>query len=154
MGVPTTRWSIHVFVNSVSLASPVLIVFRERVSRLALRPFTFIFQRRNHPRGYALVSLSTRPIHMDEDLYPNAENFDGYRFLKLREEGSNKAAKHQMVTASTELLSFGFGRHAWWVFLLFTASPNAAYHTSIDSPGRYFATYQLKALLAACPYHT
>ena len=33
-------------------------------------------------------------------------------------------------------------------FFSFTASPNTPHHASIDSPGRYFATYGLKALLA------
>ena len=80
---------------------------------MALRPFTFS-NGVTIPAG-TFVSLPIRPIHLDEDIYPNAEEFDGYRFLKLREENSNMAAKHQMVTASAELLSFGFGRHAWWV---------------------------------------
>ena len=91
-------------------------VFREGgVSRLALRPFTFS-NGVTIPAG-TLVSLPIRPIHVDEDIYPNAQEFDGYRFLKLREESGNMAAKHQMVTASAELLSFGFGRHAWWVIM-------------------------------------
>jgi len=96
------------------------------VSRLALRPFTFS-NGVTIPAG-TLVSLPARPIHVDDDIYPNAEEFDGYRFSKLREKNSNMAAKHQMVTASAELLSFGFGRHA--------------------CPGRYFVAYELKALLA------
>ena len=33
-------------------------------------------------------------------------------------------------------------------FFLSIASPNTAYYASINSPGRYFATYELKALLA------
>jgi len=100
-------------------------VFREGgVSRLALRPFTFS-NGVTIPAG-ALVSLPIRPIHVDEDIYPNAQEFDGYRFLKLREESGNMAAKHQMVTASAELLSFGFwatrvvGHHTG--FFSFTAS--------------------------------
>ncbi|KAH9954980.1 cytochrome P450 [Russula dissimulans] len=101
-------------------------LFTWGASRLALRPFTFS-NGVTIPAG-TLVSLPMYPIHVDEDIYPNAEKFDGYRFLKLREESSNMAAKHQMVTASIELLSFGYGRHA--------------------CPGRYFATYELKALLA------
>jgi len=101
-------------------------LFTWGVSRLALRPFTFS-NGVTIPAG-TLVSLPIRPIHVDEDIYPNAEKFDGNRFLKLREESSNMAAKHQMFTASTELLSFGYGRHA--------------------CPGRYFATYEIKALFA------
>jgi len=101
-------------------------LFTWGVSRLALRPFTFS-NGVTIPAG-TLVSLPIRPIHVDEDIYLNAEEFDGYRFSKLREKNSNMAAKHQMVTASAELLSFGFGRHA--------------------CPGRYFVAYELKALLA------
>jgi len=52
---------------------------------------------------------------MDDEIYPNAENFDGFRFSKLREgEGDDvMAAGHQLVTTSAELLGFGLGRHAW-----------------------------------------
>jgi Cytochrome P450 len=112
-----------------------------------MRPFTFS-NGVTIPAG-TLVSLPIRPIHVDEDIYPNAEKFDGYRFLKLREESSNMAAKHQMFTASTELLSFGYGRHAWWVMPASFCSPYPLIQlTSIYSPGRYFATYELKALFA------
>jgi hypothetical protein len=53
---------------------------------------------------------------MDEEIYPNAHEFDGFRFSRLREkEGDDDvlAARHQLVTTSPELLGFGLGRHAW-----------------------------------------
>ncbi|KAH9976988.1 cytochrome P450 [Russula compacta] len=80
--------------------------------RLALRPFTF-------SNGVTipadtLVALPLCAIHEDEEIYPNSEEFDGFRFSKLREkEGDVAAAKHQAVTTSAELLAFGNGRHAW-----------------------------------------
>ena len=82
--------------------------------RLALRPFTF-------SNGVTipadtLVALPLCAIHEDEEIYPNSETFDGFRFSKLHEkEGNVAATKHQAVTLSTELLAFGIGRHAWCV---------------------------------------
>ncbi|KAI9509456.1 cytochrome P450 [Russula earlei] len=96
------------------------------VSRVALRPFTFS-NGVTIPAG-TFVSLPFRSVHTDEELYPNAEEFDGFRFSKLREkESAGTVSKHQIFTTSVELLAFGFGRHA--------------------CPGRFLAAYEMKALL-------
>ncbi len=81
--------------------------------RLALRPFTFS-SGVTIPAG-TLVAHPTHSIHTDEELYANAQEFDGFRFLKLREKEGDEAmaARHQFVTTSPELLGFGLGRHAW-----------------------------------------
>jgi cytochrome P450 len=89
--------------------SPILL----GLNRLALSPFTFS-NGVTIPAG-TFFGLPVHSIHTDEEIYPNAQEFDGFRFLKLREkEGDGVlAARHQMVTTSAELLVFGLGRHSW-----------------------------------------
>jgi cytochrome P450 len=94
---------------------PLLLVVACKVgiNRLALSPFTFS-NGVTIPAG-TLLGTPVHSIHMDEELYPNAQEFDGFRFSKLREKegGDSVATNHQMVTTSAELLGFGLGRHAW-----------------------------------------
>ncbi|KAH9975542.1 cytochrome P450 [Lactifluus volemus] len=95
--------------------------------RLALRPFTFS-NGVTIPAG-TLVALPASAVHRDEELYPNPEEFDGFRFSKLREsDGDSVTSRHQVVSTSTEHLAFGLGRHT--------------------CPGRVFAANMIKALLA------
>ncbi|KAF8463174.1 cytochrome P450 [Russula ochroleuca] len=97
------------------------------VSRIALRPFTF-FNGVTVPAG-TLVSIPANAIHTDERIHPNADEFDGFRFAKLREsEGNNMTSRHQAVSTSSELLAFGLGKHT--------------------CPGRFFAANEVKALFA------
>ncbi|EPQ50638.1 cytochrome P450 [Gloeophyllum trabeum ATCC 11539] len=95
------------------------------MGRLALKDFvfsdgTFI------PAG-TMVSVAAGPMHHDDDVYANANEFDGFRFANIREE-EGQGTKHQMVSTTTEYVSFGHGRHA--------------------CPGRFFAANELKAMMA------
>ena len=83
------------------------------LNRLTLRPFTFS-NGMTIPAGTTLA-LPVHSIHMDEEIYPNAQEFDGFRFLKLREKKGDDVleTRHQLVNATAELLGFGCGRHAW-----------------------------------------
>ena len=82
------------------------------LNRLTLRPFTFS-NGVTIPAGTTL-GLPVHSIHMDEEIYPNAQEFDGFRFLKLRKKGDDiLETRHQLVNATAELLGFGCGRHAW-----------------------------------------
>ena len=81
-------------------------------NRLALRPFTFS-NGVTVPTG-TLISIPASAIHTDERIYPNPDEFDGFRFAKLREsEGDGMTSRHQSVSASSEHLAFGLGRHTW-----------------------------------------
>jgi cytochrome P450 len=80
------------------------------MTRLALRPFTFS-NGATIPAG-TLVTVPRSAIHMDGEIYSNPEQFDGFRFSKLR-EGDIAKTSHQAVTTSPEYLAFGLGRHAW-----------------------------------------
>jgi cytochrome P450 len=97
------------------------------VTRLALRPFTFS-NGVTVPAG-TLVSFPASATHTDERIYPNADEFDGFRFAKLR--GSKEdtvTSRYQSASPSSEHLAFGLGRHA--------------------CPGRFFAVNEVKALFA------
>ena len=82
------------------------------MTRLALRPFTFS-NGVTVPAG-TLVSIPAIAVHTDETNYPNAEEFDGFRFAKLRESKDDKVtSRHQTVSTSSENLAFGLGKHTW-----------------------------------------
>ncbi|KAJ5627427.1 hypothetical protein N7528_004854 [Penicillium herquei] len=76
------------------------------------------------PKG-ALVAVSSH-INFDETLYPDPERYDGYRFLKKRQEPGHEH-RHQFVTTTRESYAFGHGVHA--------------------CPGRFFAANESKLLL-------
>lgn len=76
------------------------------------------------PKG-AMIAVSAH-INQDETIYPNPEKYDGYRFLKKRQEPGHEH-KHQFVTTTRETYGFGHGVHA--------------------CPGRFFAANESKILL-------
>ena len=60
------------------------------------------------------VAAPLSAIHTDGVIYPSPDEFDGFRFAKLRERGEGPLAnRHQLGTTSTTHLPFGHGRHAW-----------------------------------------
>jgi cytochrome P450 len=82
------------------------------MSRIALRPFTFS-NGVTIPAG-TLVSIPASAVHTDENIYPNPDEFDGFRFAKLREsEGDSATSRYQAISSSTEHLAFGVGKHTW-----------------------------------------
>lgn len=62
----------------------------------------------------------------DESIYPNPDQFDPYRFLRLRQTPGHEASA-QLITPTPEHLGFGLGRHA--------------------CPGRFFAANEMKVAL-------
>lgn len=65
------------------------------------------------PKG-AIVGVPVGGIHMDDKIYERANDFDGFRFSKLRErEGDNP--KCYSANTSSDYLHFGHGIHAWFV---------------------------------------
>jgi cytochrome P450 len=79
------------------------------MDRLTLRPFTFS-NGVTIPAG-TIVCIPASATHKDGRLYANPDEFDGFRFVKLRE--SEAMSRHQVVSTSSEHLAFGIGRHAW-----------------------------------------
>ncbi|KAL1713773.1 cytochrome P450 [Schizophyllum commune] len=81
------------------------------------------------PKG-TYVSASMHAAHMNPDVYPNPEVFDGFRFARLREK---EPTKYQVASTDFDYLHFGHGHHA--------------------CPGRIFAANELKAMLAHLVLH-
>ena len=66
------------------------------------------------PKG-TVVLAATYPIHLDEDNYASAAEFDPFRFSRMREASEGESTKHQFVNTSIEYILFGHGKHAWYV---------------------------------------
>ena len=65
------------------------------------------------PKGTILVAAA-HPTHHDEYIYTDAGVFDPFRFAKMR-EGDDEGLKYQFVNTSVDYISFGHGKHAWYV---------------------------------------
>ncbi|RPD62649.1 cytochrome P450 [Lentinus tigrinus ALCF2SS1-7] len=78
------------------------------------------------PKG-TLITAASYPTHHDEGIYENALEFDPFRYARMR-SADGEGMKHQYVHTSVENISFGHGKHA--------------------CPGRFFASNELKAMLA------
>lgn len=76
------------------------------------------------PKG-AHIACASAEIMRDPEIYPNADTFDGYRYVNLRSDQKNL---HHFVSASIDNMNWGYGPHA--------------------CPGRFFANTQLKLIVA------
>ncbi|KAF3765310.1 cytochrome P450 [Cryphonectria parasitica EP155] len=76
------------------------------------------------PKG-TKVGVSCQAM-WDASVYPEPEKFDGYRFLRLREQPGNDNA-WQLTTTRPEHIAFGHGKHA--------------------CPGRFLAANEIKIVL-------
>ena len=81
------------------------------MDRLALRPLK-LSNGMTIPAG-TLVAIPSSATHRDEISYPNPDEFDGFRFAKLREDGETETSRYQAVSTSSEHVTFGLGRHTW-----------------------------------------
>jgi len=79
--------------------------------RKVMNPFTFS-NGVTVPKG-TTITAPIGAIHMDNDLYPNAETFDGLRFSKLRQQSDS--AKLHAANTSNEFLYFSHGKHGWYL---------------------------------------
>jgi cytochrome P450 len=71
------------------------------------------------------VMVSSRNM-WDSSIYPEADKFDGYRFLKMRDVGDEQSSA-QLVSTGPDHLGFGYGSHA--------------------CPGRFLAANEVKVIL-------
>jgi cytochrome P450 len=96
----------EMLIRSLFLSRPVAL------SRIALRPFTFS-NGVTVPAG-TFVAIPGTAVQTDERTHPNRDEFDGFRFAKLRErERNTTASRNQTVSVSNEHLPFGLGQHTW-----------------------------------------
>ena len=77
------------------------------------------------PRGTYIATASSE-INRDPTLWENPDEFDGFRFEKLRQKPGNEN-KYQFVTTGVDSMQFGHGKHA--------------------CPGRFFAANEIKLIL-------
>lgn len=72
--------------------------------------------------------------------------FKPFRFA--RDKGRDRLPTDSCTTSTKEFMAWGHGRHAWWVddcrYLIYYYSQRICY----NSPGRYFAVCQIKAIAA------
>lgn len=76
------------------------------------------------PKGASILVSSHN--QWDPSIYPNPEEFDGYRFLRLRQLPGQENSS-QLVSTGVNHLGFGHGKHA--------------------CPGRFFAANEVKIAL-------
>ncbi|KAI0107207.1 cytochrome P450 [Nemania sp. FL0031] len=72
------------------------------------------------------VAGPNHAVNFSPKIYPNADEFDGFRYSKLREVPGNES-KHQFISTSTDSINFGHGVGA--------------------CPGRFFASTEIKIML-------
>lgn len=82
------------------------------MTRLTLQDFTFS-DGTFVPKG-ELISAAMHPMHHDSELYADPEVFNPWRFADLR-ANEGEELKHQLVSTNSEYITFGHGRHAWYV---------------------------------------
>jgi cytochrome P450 len=78
-----------------------------------LCPFTFS-NGVTIPAG-TVVSIPATSTHTDDEIYPNPNEFDGFRFEKIRkaEQGTTTNRYQSAVAMSDEYMPFGVGRYMW-----------------------------------------
>ncbi|KAM5541007.1 hypothetical protein V8D89_005318 [Ganoderma adspersum] len=79
------------------------------------------------PRG-TVVTAAADAMHHDEAVLKNADTFDPFRYARMRSATDDGGLKYQFTSTSPEYIAWGYGLQA--------------------CPGRYFASYELKATLA------
>ena len=53
-------------------------------------------------------------MHHDGELYANPDVFNPWRFADLRTQ-EGEELKHQLVSTNSDYITFGHGKHAWYV---------------------------------------
>jgi cytochrome P450 len=64
------------------------------------------------PKGTHVV-VASLPMHLDEEFFPEASQFQPFRFSELR-ENRGEDQKCLLASTSSSYVSFGFGAHAWY----------------------------------------
>ncbi|KAJ3807698.1 cytochrome P450 [Lentinula aff. lateritia] len=107
--------------------------------RLAVSDFSFS-DGTHIPPGYFVATAATA-VHENDALYENARDFNGLRFSSMRKgtfgrPETEKDWQYKMTSNSESYLAFGGGRHL-----------------CILSPGRFFASMEMKCLMAYLVLH-
>jgi cytochrome P450 len=68
------------------------------------------------PKG-SYVGTSLHSVHNDENLYADAQEFKPWRFVDSDVADGDATSKTMYASTSPEFLAFGYGKHAWYVYL-------------------------------------
>ncbi|KAJ3536765.1 hypothetical protein NM208_g6581 [Fusarium decemcellulare] len=98
------------------------------LQRLAVRDVT-LKDGTSIPKGTKL-EFATCSIHRDEGLYNKANEFEAFRFYRMRQEAkaSGDGGKHHYVSVRKDMLGWGYGKSA--------------------CPGRFLAEVEIKLILS------
>ena len=66
------------------------------------------------PRGTLVHALSHATHHSDVH-YANPDEFDPFRFARMRAAAGECGSKHQFAYTSADYIPFGHGQHSWYV---------------------------------------
>lgn len=100
--------------------------------RIALQDHTFS-DGTYIPKG-AVVAAPVNAIQYDESHYPNAHEFQGFRFLDAKNDTEgDSSSRRSFVSQNPEYFPFGYGNHA--------------------CPGRFFAASTMKLMLSYMLVH-
>ncbi|EEB91405.1 hypothetical protein MPER_10236, partial [Moniliophthora perniciosa FA553] len=80
------------------------------MNRLVLKDFTFS-DGTVVPAG-TFISAATNETHNDETIYPNANEYQGFRFAELKSKEGEELGQN-MVKPNHDYVIFGYGKHAW-----------------------------------------
>jgi hypothetical protein len=97
--------------------------------------------------GWGFITTDIGKIFMfsSQTIYDNPDEFDGFRFAKLREKDEyERVTKYQMVNTAPDYVTFGHGRHAWYVAICHMSHSTDMFGPY--SPGRFFAVAELKTM--------
>ncbi|KAF5853810.1 hypothetical protein GGP41_006589 [Bipolaris sorokiniana] len=95
-------------------------------ARYVRKPFT-LSNGQHIPAG-VIVEVPSDAVSFDPAVFTNPEEFDGFRFYKMRENASTgEIARSQFVSSNERDMLFGYGKHA--------------------CPGRFFAANEIKIIL-------
>ena len=97
------------------------------MNRIVTRPYTFTSSGLEVPTG-TMTSAATSAVATDPGTFENPDSFDGRRFWRLRQDNKAAESHYNMGMATEDSLGFGLGSQA--------------------CPARFFATVQMKLLLA------
>ena len=99
------------------------------MGRYAVVDFTFS-DGTSLPAG-TVLGVSSSSVHRDPRIYEDPQSFDGFRFIKMKERAALEGypdKNFDMITTNADFVAFGQGRHT--------------------CPGRYFASAEIKIILA------
>ncbi|KAJ5063253.1 cytochrome P450 monooxygenase-like protein [Bipolaris maydis] len=89
----------------------------------------FVLSNGQHIPAGVMIEVPSDAVSFDSTLFTNPDEFDGFRYYKMRENSSTgELARSQFVSANERDMLFGYGKHA--------------------CPGRFFAANEIKTVLA------